>query len=178
VINKGMMSSAKQDWETPKGLFALLHRLCAFTVDAASNGHNAKLPKHWTEKDDGLAQSWKGHRVWVNPPYGRHQKAWIVKAHNEYRNHGVKSALLIPARTDTVIWQQFIFDPEVDADVLLLKGRLKFEVNGKSIGTAPFPSAIIFFGGVPDHAKAELRRLGRFIKLDSFQTATSALMAG
>lgn len=47
---------------------------------------------------------------------------------------------LIPARTDTTYWHDFIFD-KAD-DIKFLKGRLKF---GNSKNSAPFPSAIVIY---------------------------------
>ncbi|MDN7230712.1 hypothetical protein QZN09_06660 [Staphylococcus haemolyticus] len=47
---------------------------------------------------------------------------------------------MIPARTDTMYWHDFIFD-KAD-DIRFLKGRLKFG-NGKN--SAPFPSAIVVY---------------------------------
>jgi len=48
---------------------------------------------------------------------------------------------LIPSRTDTKYWHEFIFP---NAEIRFLKGRLKF---GGHKNSAPFPSAIVIFGG-------------------------------
>ena len=52
--------------------------------------------------------------------------------------------LLIPARTDTSYWHDYIFGK---AEIKFLRGRLKFEVNGKSKYAAPFPSALVIYEG-------------------------------
>ncbi|MCH4301016.1 phage N-6-adenine-methyltransferase [Staphylococcus haemolyticus] len=54
--------------------------------------------------------------------------------------NGATVVCLIPARTDTMYWHDFIFD-KAD-DIRFLKGRLKFG-NGKN--SAPFPSAIVVY---------------------------------
>ena len=52
--------------------------------------------------------------------------------------------MLIPSRTDTSYWHDYIFDK---AEIIFLRGRLKFEVNGQSKDAAPFPSALIIYKG-------------------------------
>ena len=63
----------------------------------------------------------------------------IKKAYEESLN-GAIVVCLIPSRTDTTYWHDYIFD-EAD-DIRFLKGRLKF---GDSKNSAPFPSAIIVY---------------------------------
>ncbi len=38
-------------------------RFGGFTLDAAAAPHNAKCARYFTRADDGLTQSWGGHRV-------------------------------------------------------------------------------------------------------------------
>jgi site-specific DNA-methyltransferase (adenine-specific) len=47
--------------------------------------------------------------------------------------------MLIPARTDTKYWHQYVMRAD---EVYFLKGRLKF---GECDNSAPFPSAIVVF---------------------------------
>lgn len=76
----------------------------------------------------------------MNPPYGREIKEWIKKAYEESKKDCLVVAL-IPARTDTIYWHEYIFNKA--SEIRFLKGRLKF---GKSKNCAPFPSAVIVFG--------------------------------
>lgn len=126
-------SSIRQDWETPPEIFDPLHARFYFTVDAAANQMNTKLECFY---EDAFAQSWKGERVWCNPPYGREQARWVERAAK--RNHDL-ACLLLPARTDTKVWHDFIFP---SAEVWFLRGRIRFR-GGDS--AAPFPSALVFF---------------------------------
>ena len=136
-------SSEKMDWETPQKFFNELNDQYNFTLDVASNGTNAKTEKYFTKEDDGLKKEWKG-RVFCNPPYGREIKHWVKKAHDESKkDYNELIVLLIPARTDTKYWHDFIFNKA--SKIIFLKGRLKFEVNGKSTNSAPFPSALIVY---------------------------------
>lgn len=136
-------SSKKDDWETPQELFDELNKKHNFTLDAAATDKNAKLPNYYTIEDDALTQKWEG-RVFVNPPYGREIKHWVKKAYEEsLKQHNEKVVMLIPSRTDTIYWHDYIFGKAKEID--FLRGRLKFEVDGVASQPAPFPSAIITY---------------------------------
>ncbi|ARM68492.1 DNA N-6-adenine-methyltransferase [Staphylococcus haemolyticus] len=132
-------SSKSNEWTTPQHLFDELNQEFNFTLDPCATEENAKCSKHFTIEDDGLSKDWSNDVVFMNPPYGREIKKWIKKAYEESLN-GATVVCLIPARTDTMYWHDFIFD-KAD-DIRFLKGRLKFG-NGKN--SAPFPSAIIIY---------------------------------
>ena len=70
-------------WETPRWLFDELNREFRFTLDPCATKKNAKCKKFYSKKDDGLSKSWKGERVFMNPPYGRVIGAWVKKIHEE-----------------------------------------------------------------------------------------------
>jgi site-specific DNA-methyltransferase (adenine-specific) len=131
-----LSSSERQDWPTGRDFFASLHAEFEFTVDAAASPENACLPRYWTEGDEGLMQSWEGERVYMNPPYGRQLPRWVEKAWTEAPVAEVIVAL-IPARTDTAYWHEYIFG---QAEVRFLRGRLTFD---GATNVAPFPSAVI-----------------------------------
>lgn len=132
-------SSNSNEWTTPKKLFNFLDSTYNFTLDPAATKENALCKKYYTKEQDGLLQSWKNEIVFCNPPYGREISQWVEKAHNESQH--AKIVLLIPARTDTIYWHNFIF-PHA-SKIYFLKGRLKF---GEGSNSAPFPSAIVEFG--------------------------------
>ena len=54
--------------------------------------------------------------------------------------------MLIPARTDTRYWHDYIM--ESASEIYLVKGRLKFENGENKQNSAPFPSAVVVFGGL------------------------------
>ncbi len=68
------------------------------------------------------------------------------KAYEEHKRLGVVVVLLIPARTDTAYFQDFILYGKA-AEVRFLRGRLKFtdEDGTPAQAAAPFPSAIIVY---------------------------------
>lgn len=130
-------SSKKTDWATPQDLFDRLNGVWNFTLDVCASDGNAKCKRYFTETDDGLSKEWSGEVCWMNPPYGRAIKNWIKKAYDESQK-GATVVCLIPSRTDTVYWHEYVMKGEVE----FLKGRLKF--GGAKAG-APFPSAIVVF---------------------------------
>lgn len=77
--------------------------------------------------------------MWCNPPYGRDIGLWVKKAYEESLK-GAKIVMLIPSRTDTRYWHDYIFGK---AEIEFIKGRLKF---GGLKSNAPFPSALVIFG--------------------------------
>ena len=89
------------DWETPQGLFDRLDGEYHFTLDPASSDGNAKCARHYTPTEDGLTQDWSGETVFCNPPYGRELPKWVAKAATEAGKPDTLVVLLVPARTDT-----------------------------------------------------------------------------
>ena len=140
MINKGLMSSNTDEWATPQMFYEELNKKYNFNLDPCSTDNNHKCNKYFTKKDNGLLQSWKGYRVYCNPPYGREIGKWVEKAYNENKN-GTFIVLLLPARTDTKWFHNFIYKQH---EVEFIKGRLKFN-DGKN--SAPFPSMIVIMKG-------------------------------
>ncbi len=131
-------SSKNNEWTTPQELFDTLNIEFGFTLDPCCTNESAKCDKYYTIDDDGLSKDWSKDIVFMNPPYGREIPKWIEKAYNEALM-GAVVVCLIPSRTDTKYWHNFIFPY---ADIRFLKGRLKF---GESNNYAPFPSAVVIF---------------------------------
>ena len=93
---------------------------------------------YFNKKIDGLKQSWKGHNVFMNPPYSKEISKWIEKAYKESLQENTCVVCLIPSRTDTKWWHDYVMKGEIT----FIRGRLKF---GNSKNSAPFPSAIVVF---------------------------------
>ena len=132
------------DWCTPISLFNDLNKEFHFKLDAAADDHNHKCELYYTQQQNGLTSSWNcGGTVFCNPPYGSEIKNWVKKAYTEYMENGVKSVLLLPARTDTSYFHDYIYGK---AAIRFLRGRLKFTDSlGNERGNAPFPSMIVIF---------------------------------
>jgi len=141
MINKGLMSSNSNEWETPQWLFYELHGEFGFTLDPCCTKENAKCKRYYTKEYNGLTKDWGGECVVVNPPYGREISKWVKKCHDEFmrKDARVRIVMLIPARTDTKYFHEYIYNK---ARLEFIKGRLKFSDSKNS---APFPSMIVIF---------------------------------
>ncbi|KXY25723.1 DNA N-6-adenine-methyltransferase [Bacillus sp. FSL K6-0067] len=133
-----LFSSETDLWNTPKYFYDILNEEFSFTLDPCTDGTNAKCTKYFTKEDDGLVQDWSDDIVFMNPPYGRVLADWVRKAYEESQK-GATIVCLIPARTDTRYWHDYVMKAK---EVRLIKGRLKF---GGSKNSAPFPSAVVVF---------------------------------
>lgn len=134
---KVMFSSNHDEWATPDDFFNQLNKEFNFTLDPCCTKQNHKCDKYFTLEDDGLSQDWSGETVFCNPPYSQIAQ-WVKKAWKE----GTIVVLLIPARTDTKYFHNYIYNR---SEIRFVKGRLKF---GNCKNAAPFPSMIVVFRGV------------------------------
>ena len=139
MLTKGMFTSATDEWATPSKTFQDLDAEFHFTLDPCATHENHKCDRYFTKEQDGLAQDWGGHKVFCNPPYGRAIGAWVRKAAEESRKPDTLVVMLIPARTDTAYFHDYIYHKA--RDVRFIRGRLRFN----DAGPAPFPSMIVVF---------------------------------
>ena len=141
-MNKELMFSSKTDlWSTPQDLFDKYNEKYHFETDVCALPENAKCEKFFTPEMDGLRQEWSGV-CWCNPPYGRQIGKWVEKCYNEHIKHNITVVMLIPARTDTTYFHEYIY---THAEIRFIKGRIKFIQNGKEGDAAPFPSMIVIY---------------------------------
>ena len=139
MINQSIYSSKKMDWGTPQPLFDSLNAEFRFTLDPCASDENHKCEKYFTESQNGLSQDWGKERVFCNPPYGRSIGNWVKKC----AEHDDLAVMLIPARTDTNWFHEYIYNnPRVQ--IRFLPGRVKFQGAQNS---APFPSMVVIFNG-------------------------------
>tara|TARA_R100000008_G_scaffold57544_1_gene35589 strand:- start:2137 stop:2628 length:492 start_codon:yes stop_codon:yes gene_type:complete len=140
-----LFSSKTGEWATPQEFFDKLNwRFGPFDLDPCADPTNTKCANFFTEAEDGLSKSWEGFNSFINPPYGRGIQKWIKKAYDESRKKDTSAVMLIPARTDTKYWHEYVMKAD---EVYFVKGRLKF---GDSENSAPFPSAVVVFYGSSD----------------------------
>jgi phage N-6-adenine-methyltransferase len=138
-------SSLIDTWSTPKDFFKELNDMYSFGLDAAALQSSALCEK-WYGPDhpNNLrrdAFDWEWHKdcdgkpIFLNPPYGRTIGLWLRKA-NEEAQKGAVVVALVPSRTDTKWWHDYV----IQHRVAFIKGRLKF---GNQKNPAPFPSAVV-----------------------------------
>ena len=133
-----LFSSKSDEYSTPYDTFNALDYEFHFTLDACATESNRKCKKYYSVDTDGLKADWGGERVFCNPPYSK-IKDWVKKCYEESLKPGTLVAMLIPARTDTKWFHDYILHR---SEVRFIKGRLKF---GSSKNSAPFPSMIVIF---------------------------------
>ena len=151
-------SSVSNEWETPVAFFQKYNKIYNFDIDVCAADNNHLCEKYYTISDDALTKDWVGN-CWMNPPYGRSIVKFVEKAYLE----SLKKATvvcLIPSRTDTLWWHNFVMKGEIE----FIKGRLKFinrllpsykEDGSMKISSAPFPSAVVVFKN-QEQAKKEI----------------------
>lgn len=131
-------SSQTNEWSTPQDFFDKLNEEFNFEVDLCADESNHKCDSYYSKLTDGLSHSWDNLRCWCNPPYGREIGKWVKKASEAV---GGVVVMLIPARTDTRYFHEYIYQ-KPNVEICFLKGRLKF---GGSKNSAPFPSMVVIF---------------------------------
>lgn len=84
---------------------------------------------------DGTLLSWKGERVFCNPPYSNIEP-WIARG-----REAELAVFLLPVRSDVPWWH----DHALKADELrFIQGRLRFDAMS---GGAPFPNVLVIYRG-------------------------------
>lgn len=129
MATKVHFSTGNDEWATPADIYRDLHAEFNFDFDPCPMG----------AEFDGLSIDW-GLRSFCNPPYSKLKK-WVQKAYEQWRT-GRLVVLLIPSRTDTSAWHDYIL-PHAK-EIRFIRGRLKF---GAGNGRAPFPSCVVVFNG-------------------------------
>ena len=121
-INSGLFTSNTDLWATPQELFDKLDAVYHFETDVCALPENAKCERFFTPEVDGLKQEWTGV-CWMNPPYGRQIGAWVRKAYEFARDNIATVVCLLPARTDTAWYHDYVLP---HAHVTFVRGRIKF----------------------------------------------------
>ncbi len=137
---KGIFSRESDEWSTPDAFFQELDREFHFTLDPCASDENHKCEWYYTKEQDGLTKDWGGHCVFCNPPYSEIAR-WTEKSYREGTKDNTTVVLLIPSRTDTQYFHNFIYHR---SEIRFVEGRLRFS---ESKNSAPFPSMIVIFRG-------------------------------
>ncbi|WP_407364944.1 DNA N-6-adenine-methyltransferase [Xanthomonas campestris] len=84
--------------------------------------------------DDGLATHWpEAALVFMNPPFGRGQQAWMQKL----ATHPGGGIALVFSRTDTAWFQDHVLNHPATSAIVFQRGRLKFCRQDGTPGDAP-----------------------------------------
>lgn len=137
----------RNDYETPPELYNMaLMYLGAdeFDLDTCCSRFNIPAKFHCIDgEQDGLKEDWLKLN-WCNPPYNECIK-WIKKAYEEQQK-GNETVMLLPVRTETKYWHDYIlFNPNVHIH-WLRKGYSFINPDTKeSCGIFKNALALVFF---------------------------------
>lgn len=156
---KALMSKADSSWNTPKEVMDIIKEHINITLDCASSDVHAACDRFITPDLDDEWTAWREQGLWINPPYSPTKLCYrlVQKVIQQAKIHEIPAVILIPARTDTALWQELIFP---NCTVLFKKGRIKFVPSYKvfasniytkeiyeeqsELNSATFPSAFCF----------------------------------
>lgn len=107
------------------------------------------------EGGDGLTDQWSGRLAFVNPPYSK-QLDWLKRAHQQWAAGYVDTVLcLVPVRTCNKFFHETLHE---DADLFVLRGRLRFSSVRGDVQPTPFSLWIVALGAT-DEQKARFAEL-------------------
>ena len=162
---KGYMPESKRDDHcTPSVIVDLVRKFGGgrIALDPCSNANsivNAEIEYRLSRGQDGLRDSWNvDGLVYVNPPYGRGIEAWLKRCSLPSR----EAIALIPARVSEIWFHDWCWG-QADA-ICFVRGRLKFLGSKQS---APFPSALVYYGNRADEFVDTFAHLGHCAKRTS-----------
>lgn len=152
-MQKSVMTSNQDNWETPKFIFNKLNDVFHFDLDAAASPDNARCEKFLTIDDrwfympeyDSLTVDWSkfGSVVFINPPYNN--RGILLKFFEKIKleaDKGLTIVALVAARTETkwfkIGWTNARY-------FCFFYKRIKFELHGQPVGSPTFPSVVIVF---------------------------------
>jgi phage N-6-adenine-methyltransferase len=141
---------------TPLHLWIPWNERWGFTLDAAASDGNHLCDRYFTIEDNGLAQSWAGQRVWVNPPFSAMAK-WALKALVEFAAGCDLIVMLAPANRTEQRWWQEAIEPGRDCGrgltTYFLPGRINFprpdNLMARYHSSAPFGCVLLVWERSP-----------------------------
>lgn len=119
-------------------------RINIFDCDVCCTLKNIPAIKHFINgQKDGLKENWHLYN-WCNPPFDECNK-WIKKAYEEQKK-GNSTVMLIPVRTETKYWHDYIlFNSKVDIKWLRKGYRFINPDTNEPMGIFKNALALVFF---------------------------------
>lgn len=148
----GKINNFKSDktvYSTPIALFQVIDKEFRFDLDVCALPENAKCKNYFAPEVDGLKQDWRGS-CWMNPPYDKELKKWVLKARLESQKHGSLVCCLVPFRGNTVWFR----DVCMDAEIRFIIGEVNFNDLERGLW---LPMCLMIFGS---------KNAGRFSYID------------
>lgn len=141
----------ENNYKTPPELYQKALKkfgLKFFTLDTCCSDKNIPaMYYYYGGKKNGLTEEWLNFS-WCNPPFNECKK-WIEKAYQENQERDIAIAMLIPVRTETKYWHDYILhNPKVEIE-FLRKGYRFLDKDNKEMGVFKNALALVYFWGVP-----------------------------
>ena len=149
-MNKYNYTQNKSDYKTPPELIKkalnIIYPAACFSLDTCCSDTDFPASHHYINgKIDGLKANWMFFN-WCNPPFNECSK-WIKKAYEEQQK-GKFTVMLIPVRTETKYWHDYIlFNPHVSIHWLRKGYKFIDAETGKSLGIFKNALALVVFIG-------------------------------
>lgn len=166
-MSKYNFEQKRNDYLSPPELvdMALKYlKIQEFDLDVCCSKTNIPAKKHFIDgTNNGLNEDWEKYN-WCNPPYDV-ADAWVEKAYKEQQK-GNFTAMLIPARTETKYWHDYILDKKKVKIKWLRKGyRFIDPDTGEYMGIYKNALAIVYFKG----EKPKVQKDSRYIQVGLFK---------
>lgn len=145
-MNKVLFSSNYDSWRTPQDLFNKLDKEFNFTIDSCASEDNKLCDRYYCIENSFLNNFPCDEVIFCNPPYSRGLGKFI-KHCNDLRYYGNTIVLLVPSRTDTLWFHEYIYN-RVGVEIRFVKGRLHFYDGKNKNDSAPFPSMIVIMNSL------------------------------
>jgi hypothetical protein len=145
-----------RDWGTPEKYVSAVKHVFGgeIDLDPCSNKFSVVQAKveYRLPARDGLKETWKFHRIYVNPPYGSDKERgtrirdWLERCADAHENFGSEVLALVPVATNTGHWKKYVWGAAT-AIAFLHDTRLKFLVDGDPNNKgAPMSCAMVYWG--------------------------------
>ena len=134
------------DYKTPPELYIkALNRFNTdkFELDTCCSEENIPAKTYYKNNEiDGLSADWKSFN-WCNPPFNECKK-WINKAYIEQQK-GNTTVMLLPVRTETAYWHDYIlYNANVKIE-WLRKGYRFLNSDNSEMGIFKNALALVYF---------------------------------
>lgn len=144
-MNKALLSSKNMCWCTPQDFFDKLNAEFGFVLDPAATDKTAKCSLYYRRKRTGFHKAGIAAARYSAIRLTDARSASGFKRLSRKRGGGYPIVLLIPARTDTAYFHDYIYGK---AEIRFVRGRLRFtDDDGNAADPAPFPSMVVIYNG-------------------------------
>lgn len=156
-------NSGDFEWYTPAPIIRLAQEVMGgIDLDPASCETANKIVKatrFYSQKDDGLAQPWKG-RVWMNPPYASELVIPFAKALTKHLQSGdvTQAMVLVNNATET---QWFSLLVQEASAICFPQGRVKFWKKDNVLAAPVQGQAVIYFGSKAKLFAQVFKKMGK-----------------